>query len=156
MKHRSDKYIASSRTYPGPQPYKLGCSGSRFHKVCHHWAMPTAHPPALRSSTSPPIHRNSTIFIISSQSKLDSSVTSGPPRTPSSSSGHTCDGSPPSLPKPILPLIKSIASPSNQYHWGFSSTSMANSLRAGPVRNLLLVPSGGTSEGAQGNVRQGR
>jgi hypothetical protein len=30
MKHRSDKYIAGSRTYPGPQPYKLGCSGSRF------------------------------------------------------------------------------------------------------------------------------
>src|SRR5712671_1791723 len=27
----SDKYIAGSRTYPGPQPYKLGCSGSRFH-----------------------------------------------------------------------------------------------------------------------------
>src|SRR5882762_1317009 len=27
---RSDKYIAGSRTYPGPQPYKLGCSRSRF------------------------------------------------------------------------------------------------------------------------------
>src|SRR6266853_1681077 len=27
---RSDKYIAGSRTYPGPQPYKLACSGSRF------------------------------------------------------------------------------------------------------------------------------
>src|SRR5712672_3965325 len=28
----SDKYIAGSRTYPGPQPYKLGCSGSWFHR----------------------------------------------------------------------------------------------------------------------------
>src|SRR5712672_758100 len=26
----SDKYIAGSRTYPGPQPYKLGCSGGQF------------------------------------------------------------------------------------------------------------------------------
>jgi hypothetical protein len=32
MKHRSDKYIAGSRTYPGPQPYKLGCSGSWFQR----------------------------------------------------------------------------------------------------------------------------
>ena len=29
----SDKYIAGSRTYPGPQPYKLGCSGSRFQHL---------------------------------------------------------------------------------------------------------------------------
>src|SRR5712672_4226044 len=32
----SDKYIAGSRTYPGPQPYKLGCSGSRFHLLLLH------------------------------------------------------------------------------------------------------------------------
>src|SRR5882762_1202079 len=31
MKCRSGKYIAGSRTYPGPQPYKLGCSRSQFH-----------------------------------------------------------------------------------------------------------------------------
>jgi hypothetical protein len=62
----------------------------------------------------------------------------GPPRTPSSSSGHTRDGSPPSLPKPILPPIESIASPSDQYHWGFSSASMANSLRAGPLSPAML------------------
>src|SRR6267154_760109 len=100
---------------------------------------PTAPPPSLPSSASSPIRRNSTVSVVSSQSKSDSSVTSGPPRTPSSSSGRTRDGSPPSPPKPILPPIESIASPSDQYQWGFSSSHITNSLRAGPLSPAMLA-----------------
>jgi hypothetical protein len=94
------------------------------------------HP--IRSSASSPIRRNSTVTV-SSQSTSDSSVTSGPPN-----SARTRDGSPPSPQKPILPPIESIASPSDQYPWGFSSSSLANSLRAGPLScHACGSPAGG-------------
>ena len=108
--------------------------GAPLHANCTHSKDTVPHPH--------PIRRNSTVSVVSSQSKSDSSVTSGPPRTLSSSTGPTCDGSPPSpasSPKLILPLIESIASPSDQYQWGFSSYPLSISLRAGPLSPAMLA-----------------
>src|SRR5712672_2281705 len=106
-----------------PQPHKarsnLDLEPNPFEQS---FAPTTVHAPTIRSSASSPIRRNSTISVSSSQSRSDSGASSGPPRTPSSSSDRTRDGNPLSPPKPILPPIESIASPSDQYQWGFSSS----------------------------------
>lgn len=61
------------------------------------------------------------------------------PRSPTSSSPSRRQSDRSASPKTVLPPLASISSPTDQYSWGFSPSSISNSLRAGPLSPAMLA-----------------
>jgi hypothetical protein len=99
-------------------------------------------PPTNRLSASSPIRKKLTVSV-SSQPKSDSRVTSGLPRAPSSSLGRTRDGGPLTTQTHLL-SDQILLTLSNQYQWGLSLSSMANSLIFVPLSAAMLCRSAAT------------